>query len=59
LIQASGFNENQQHDFRRTLFVAKAGDGHVGVFSRGELFSSEEGKQVLIIIEADWEAAAG
>jgi len=53
LTEASGFKENQRHDFRRTLFVAKASDGYLGVFSWGELFNSEEGKQVLIIIDAD------
>ena len=53
VIDASGFKENQRHDFRRTLFVAKASDGYLGVFSWGELFNSDEGKQVLVIIDAD------
>lgn len=53
LIEASGFREDQRHDFRRTLFVAKASDGYFGVFSWGELFNSEEGKQVLVIIDVD------
>ncbi|MGV3655743.1 MAG: molybdopterin-dependent oxidoreductase [Noviherbaspirillum sp.] len=53
VIQAAGFKENQRHDFRRTLFLAKATDGYTGLSSWGELFNSEAGGSVLVIIEAD------
>ena len=53
LITAAGFREAQRHDFRRTLFVAKATDGYVGLFSWGELFNAESGGNVLVIIETD------
>lgn len=53
VILATGFKENQRHDFRRTLFVAKASDGYIGLFTWGELFNSESGNNVLVITESD------
>lgn len=53
VILAAGFTENKRHDFRRTLFVATASDGYIGLFTWGELFNSESGENVLVILESD------
>jgi hypothetical protein len=53
VILAAGFKEKQRHDFRRTLFVATASDGYIGLFTWGELFNSESGNHVLVVLESD------